>query len=666
MTIGSHNGHMNSSIISFGLERNHRACGVVDGGAGVLANEGLSHYPSTQAIPQNNRNERRNDMQVTEHDSGVDGSKRTQRAMKIGLRRWAMPCSVVLMVVALVGTRAATGEAAAASPAVSSTTRYAVAIPLCPPAKPGHVTCFAMTLRRATSTTPGAEAFRMAAGASTIGPAGGLTPGDLASAYDFSSTATGTGQKVAIIDWGNDPTIAANLNTFDAEYGLAACTTANGCFHVLNQTGATSPLPTDQGAAGEIALDVESVHSVCQKCVIDLIEVNSNSFASVEVGVNEAVRLGATEISNSYGGPDTTAPTAGGEGAYNHPGVVITVSTGDNGYYGFDSWIDTPSGGPAANPSAPNFPADLATVVAVGGTSLYLNQNGSLQSETAWNENGAKDHVEQSLDGPMGASGGGCSLFVTAPMWQQKLKVWPDTACGTKRLDADVSADADPYTGFDTYNTSDSGPGWETIGGTSLSSPLIAAMFALAGGSHGMADPALTLYGHLNTSSLYDVTAGGTGYCGGEGAAQCGNANDLEYEGVALGVMDCDYPATGTTASVGDLACDTGVGYDGPTGVGTPNGLGAFAATGPTATISGPNSVTHGTSNKWTATTKDPFPGSTIGSYTWNWGDGSANTVTTTGSASHDYAAAASRKITLTIKDSYGVAGTATYAVTVK
>ena len=455
-------------------------------------------------------------------------------------------------------------------------------------------------------------------------------------------------------------------NTFDTEYGLAACTTANGCFKKLNQSGAASPLPTDQGTSTEIALDVESVHSVCQKCTIDLIEVNNNSFASTEAGVDKAVALGATEISNSYGGADATGPSAAAIAAYNHPGVVITVSTGDDGYYGFDSWIDTLSGGPAANPGAPNFPAELATVVSVGGTSLYLNQNGTLQSQTVWNEDGTKAHVEQSVGAPMGASGGGCSRFVTAPAWQQKLKVWPQTACGTKRLAADVSAVADPYTGFDTYNTSDGGTGWQTIGGTSLSSPVIAAMYALAGGSHGIAYPALTLYGHLGLSSLHDVTAGGTGFCGGEGAAQCGNANQLEYNSTPLGVMDCDFPATGSTASAGDLACDAGVGYDGPTGVGTPSGLGAFAKTGPTATFSGPKSVAHGTSNKWTVSAKDPYPAGTISSYSWNWGDGSASTTTTTGSASHDYAATGSRTIILTIKDSYGVTGTATYAVSVK
>jgi len=522
-----------------------------------------------------------------------------------------------------------------------------------------------MRLQRATSTTPGARAFRLAAGASTIGPAGGLTPGDLATAYGFSSTATATGQTVAIIDWGDDPTIANDLNTFDTKYGLAVCTTANGCFKKLNQSGATSPLPTDQGGAGEISLDVESVHSVCQKCKIDLIEVNNNAFTSTEAGVDEAVKLGATEISNSYGGADTTGVRAADIAAYNHPGVVITVSTGDDGYYGFDRWVDTPLGGPKANPGAPNFPAELATVVAVGGTSLYLNQNGTRQSETVWNQNGAQDHVERLIGSPMGASGGGCSLFITAPTWQQKLAAWPQTACGTKRLDADVSAVADPYTGFDTYNTSDGGKGWETIGGTSLASPVVAAMFALAGGSHGVAYPALTLYGHLGGSTLYDVTAGGTGFCGGEGAAQCGNWNHEETNSVALGDMDCDFPATGTTPSAGDLACDANVGYDGPTGVGTPKGLGTFALIGPTATIGGLKSVKHGTTNKWTASAKDPFPGGTIISYTWNWGDGTANTVTTTGSASHKYATAGSRTITLTLKDSYGLTGTATYVVAV-
>ena len=83
---------------------------------------------------------------------------------------------------------------------------------------------------------------------------------------------------------------------------------------------------------------------------------------------------------------------------------------------------------------------------------------------------------------------------------------WTSTACGTKRLDNDIAAVADPYTGFDIYD-SYGGPGWETIGGTSLSSPLTSALYALAGGSGGVSYPAATLYSHLGQPfSLYDVT----------------------------------------------------------------------------------------------------------------------------------------------------------------
>jgi PKD repeat protein len=130
-------------------------------------------------------------------------------------------------------------------------------------------------------------------------------------------------------------------------------------------------------------------------------------------------------------------------------------------------------------------------------------------------------------------------------------------------------------------------------------------------------------------------------------------------------VVDCAYTAGGTP-SVGNRACDALVGYDGPTGVGTPNGLTAFTRTGPTARISGPTSVTHAQSATWTASTTDPFPGGAVTSFTWNWGDGTKPTVTTTGSASHIYAAAGvNRTISLTVKDNYTMTGTTTRAVAV-
>jgi hypothetical protein len=97
-------------------------------------------------------------------------------------------------------------------------------------------------------------------------------------------------------------------------------------------------------------------------------------------------------------------------------------------------------------------------------------------------------------------------------------------------------------------------------------------MWALAGGSGGVAYPAANLYSHIGVAAdLYNVTEGGNGYCGGEGAAACGDPNTL-----GEGWLDCDYPSTGSTPSTGDRDCDALPGWNGPTGVGTPNGLNAF------------------------------------------------------------------------------------------
>jgi hypothetical protein len=151
------------------------------------------------------------------------------------------------------------------------------------------------------------------------------------------------------------------------------------------------------------------------------------------------------------------------------------------------------------------------------------------------------------------------------------------TGCGTKRFDNDISAVADPYTGFDIYDIEEGG--WLTIGGTSLSSPLVSSLYALAGGGGGVSYPAATLYSHLGQSSLFDVTEGGNGYCDGEAVGPCGEPKINEE----LGDIDCE----GTTA------CDAATGYDGPSGVGTPKGLGAFKSkatsltTQTTATLSG-------------------------------------------------------------------------------
>jgi len=247
------------------------------------------------------------------------------------------------------------------------------------------------------------------------------------------------------------------------------------------------------------------------------------------------------------------------QAAYSHPGVVIAASAGDSGYLDWDDVAEF-----LEAPGMPDAPASLPAVVAVGGTSLKLNAHGKRKSESVWNDSGVPSgrHFKQ-----FSATGGGCSTLFTAPSWQQSAAGWTSAACGTKRLDNDIAAVADPYTGFDIYDSyiynHEFTPGWLTIGGTSLSSPLVAALYGLAGGSHGVSYPAATLYTHLGeASSLFDVTTGGNGYCDGEQPGPCGEPAINEE----LGDVDCQRTS----------ACDAFPGFDGPSGVGAPIGLGAF------------------------------------------------------------------------------------------
>ena len=399
---------------------------------------------------------------------------------------------------------------------------------------------------------------------------------------------------------------------------------------------------------------------MCQHCKIILIEANTQNLSDLATAENEAATLKATEISNSFGFLEVDS-TSTIQSAFNHPGIVITASSGDDGFYDYDYYVY----GPTSPYNQANIPAAYPTVVAVGGTSLYLGQTAQRQSETVWNDNGSKGYLENAFGQPLGAGGGGCSTRFDAQGWQSHLGVWSSTACGARRLVSDISAVADPVTGFDIYDTYACATyctvnGWGTIGGTSLASPLIAAMYGLAGGSHGVSYPALTLYGHLGTSALYDVTAGGNGYCDGAGAAACGDPNTL-----GDGIIDCDYPGTGTTPSAGDRACDALSGYDGATGVGTPNGLKAFAKTGPAVHLSGPTSVSSGSAGTWKASASDPFAGGSATTYTWSWGDGSANSTTSTGSASHTYKGSGTKTLKVTARDNYGQTGSATYSIKV-
>jgi hypothetical protein len=327
------------------------------------------------------------------------------------------------------------------------------------------------------------------------GTPSGYGPADLQSAYQLPSSTAGAGQTVAIVDAYDDPTAENDLAVYRSQYGLTACTTANGCFKKVNENGGSTPPTSNASWAQEISLDLDMVSAICPNCHILLVEANSASYADLGTAVNTAASLGANAISNSYGGSESSSETSY-DSYYNHPGHAITVSSGDNGY-------------------GVEYPAASQYVTAVGGTSLSRASNSRGWSETVWS-----------------GAGAGCSAYEAKPSWQT------DTGC-SRRTVADVSAVANPNTGVAVYDsTSYQGQsGWMVFGGTSVSSPIIASVYALAGNA-GSVNYGSYPYGHL--SSLFDVTSGSDGSCGGT------------------------YFCTGET------------GYDGPTGLGTPNGSGAF------------------------------------------------------------------------------------------
>jgi subtilase family serine protease len=106
-------------------------------------------------------------------------------------------------------------------------------------------------------------------------------PVQFQTAYSLPSGTAGSGQTVAIVDAYDDPNIESDLAVYSSMYGLLPCTTANGCFKKVNQTGGTSYPRKDAGWSLEISLDVEIAHAVCPNCKILLVEAASNSFANL-------------------------------------------------------------------------------------------------------------------------------------------------------------------------------------------------------------------------------------------------------------------------------------------------------------------------------------------------------------------------------------------------
>ncbi len=467
---------------------------------------------------------------------------------------WLAP----LLAVALLALGLLAGGSSALA-AKAAKVRHVRAKPVCPRPKPGRPECLAVVFEPVAAGTP--EAIPEVSSGAGEGLGGGLTPAQLAKAYEYSPTEGAPGQTIALIDEDNDPKIEEDLAVFDKQYSLPECTTANGCFKKVSETGSTTELPPNVGTeALETTLDVETARAVCQTCRILLVEGNG---AYTYASDSEAVKLGATEVSNSYGGPEEPGDEEYAGTDFNHPGVVITAAGADEGYDFWDAFNNKKVTKVAERPS---FPAAAPDVISVGGTTLHLNSENRRESEPVWNGDGPAN--ENKGSGHI-VDGGGCSTLYTAQSWQQNALGWSKTGCGSKRLDDDVAADSGSgLSVFDNYNCGAACEKehfgtpeheWIAVGGTSLSSPIVAAMFGLAGGSGGVSYPAATLYSHLGESAaFFDVTEGGDGYCDGAPESICGKPNATYKE-----LLDCE----GTTA------CDAAAGFDGPSGVGVPKGL---------------------------------------------------------------------------------------------
>ena len=535
----------------------------------------------------------------------------------------------------------AAGAASARPSSATKASAYAIDRPLChAPASPTEFRCYAVERQPAAAGTPGA--YRVS-GKYGSGPAHGYTPAELAKAYGYNPAAK-VNQTVAVVDWYDDPNVRADLNAFDRTYHLPVETATS--FRKVNQNGLAKPLPrSSRASATEIALDVQAVRAVCQHCRILLVEAAGPTANDIAAAENTAVRLGATEISNSFGGLESGA-TSRMLAAFHQPGVVITASTGDDGWLGWDYanagyWADAEASYPAADPG----------VVSVGGTTLLLNPDGTRSTETVWNDDGVDDAAGAAKNTPMGASGGGCSQRFAAGSWQWHVAGYAALHCGRDgrhRMTADVSVVADPATGFDVRDTFGHS-GWLTVGGTSLSSPLVAAMYALAGGSGGSAYPAASLYVNRarHPASAFDVVAGGNGYCGGEtDLNNCMAAVSLRTNtagnnpnGITGEPLDCSFASDGlsvTSAPQLNPQCNATPGYDGPTGVGTPIGLGLFHPTSAVGRLTGARRLAPKRTGTWRAALHPRIAGATFTHFTWSWGDGK-HSATTRAAAQHAF-----------------------------
>jgi hypothetical protein len=357
------------------------------------------------------------------------------------------------------------------------------------------------------------------------------SPGYLQEAYDLSwlSGNRGTGDTVAVVDVGYDSEASVDLWKFLQQNGITSCPTpaagSDSCLH-LQQVSETGGDPSQIEASNsgwelETALDIDAVASICPNCNILLVEA-SDTAQDLSVADQEAATLGAEQISDSWTISTTSAPA---NVPFTSAGVLTVAAAGDDGYLPYTD----PNNGQVS--SLNNYPAASPDVLAAGGTTLAPSavSTGRGFGESAWN---AESEAEQNVASD--ATGSGCDIYEAKPAYQS------DLGCAGRAYN-DVSADADVLTGLAVYQ----GGQWYLAGGTSLSSPLIAAYAALLG-QHSES-PA---WSYTDAADLFDPSTGN---------------NELDS-------ADCP--------TLISYICNAGLGYDGPTGNGSISGTVVAGAPG--------------------------------------------------------------------------------------
>ena len=289
----------------------------------------------------------------------------------------------------------------------------------------------------------------------------GLHPADLQSAYALPSSTAGAGQTVAVVVAYDDPNLEADLGVFRKTFGLSPCTTSNGCFKKIAQSGTTA----NQGWGQEASIDVQMVSAVCPNCKIIVSEAALPDDVALLGAAKSAVAAGATVVSNSYSMPETSSEN---DAAYDI-GVPFVFGSGDTG-------------------AGAQWPSASSHVIAVGGTTLTRSSNARGWTETVWS-----------------GSGGGCSKYVAKPAWQH------DAGCANRTAN-DIAAYSDPNPGVAVYDSYlGSKPGWRTYGGTSVAAPIVAGAIALAGNGQSVLTDASYIYAHAG--ALNPITSGHNGSC---------------------------------------------------------------------------------------------------------------------------------------------------------